>query len=116
LMAYDLQDNGLDTVDANLHLGLPVDSREYGIGAQILADLGLSSLRLLTNNPIKYGGISGFGLKIVERVPLNVAVHPEALGYLRTKRDRMGHLIPDSTFADCVPGVSEPPLSEQAGA
>ncbi len=116
LMAYDLQDNGLDTVDANLHLGLPVDSREYGIGAQILADLGLSSLRLLTNNPGKYGGISGFGLTIVERVPLNVAVHPEALGYLRTKRDRMGHLIPDSTFDDHIPAVPEPHLPEQAGA
>ena len=115
LMAYDLQDNGLDTVDANLHLGLPVDSREYGIGAQILADLGLTSLRLLTNNPGKYGGIGGFGLSIVERVPLNVSVHPEALGYLRTKRDRMGHLIPDSAFAAEAAPVAEPPLQERTG-
>lgn len=96
LQAYGLQDGGLDTVDANLRLGYPVDSREYGIGAQILADLGVTSMRLMTNNPGKYGGLAGFGLTITERVPLHVPVHPEASRYLRTKRDRLGHLIPES--------------------
>src|SRR5690606_6840368 len=95
LRAYELQDAGADTVDANLALGLPVDSREYGIGAQILADIGLSTIRLLTNNPAKYGGIDGYGLAITERVPLHVPHHPEAPRYLDTKRLRMGHLIPD---------------------
>ena len=95
LRAYDLQDAGLDTVDANVELGLPVDSREYGIGAQILVDLGVRHLRLLTNNPSKYGGLDGFGLRIAGREPLHVPVHPEAERYLRTKRERMGHLIPD---------------------
>lgn len=97
LRAYELQDAGADTLDANLQLGLPVDSREYGIGAQILADLGLSTIRLLTNNPSKYGGLEGYGLTITERVPINVPVHPEAERYLATKRDRMGHLIPGPT-------------------
>ncbi len=94
LRAYDLQEAGADTLDANLQLGLPVDSREYGVGAQILVDLGLSTIRLLTNNPAKYGGIDGFGLSITERVPLHVPVHPEARRYLETKRIRMGHLFP----------------------
>ena len=95
LRAYELQDVGADTVDANLELGLPVDSREYGIGAQILADLGLTSIRLLTNNPAKCGGLDGYGLTISERVPLHVPIHPEAQRYLDTKRLRMGHLLPD---------------------
>jgi 3,4-dihydroxy 2-butanone 4-phosphate synthase/GTP cyclohydrolase II len=94
LRAYQLQDEGFDTVDANLELGLPVDNREYGIGAQILADLGVRKLRLLTNNPAKYRGLEGFGLTVTERVPLHLEVHPEAEEYLRTKRDRMGHLLP----------------------
>ena len=93
LRAYSLQDQGRDTVDANLELGLPVDSREYGIGAQILVDLGVSSLRLLTNNPAKYGGLKGFGLEVLERVPIEISPRPENIAYLRTKRDRMGHLI-----------------------
>jgi 3,4-dihydroxy 2-butanone 4-phosphate synthase/GTP cyclohydrolase II len=93
LRAYSLQDQGRDTVDANLELGLPVDSREYGIGAQILVDLGITTMRLLTNNPAKYGGLDGFGLEIVERVPLQVAANPENIHYLRTKKDRMGHLL-----------------------
>lgn len=92
LRAYELQDAGLDTVDANLALGLPVDTREYGIGAQILTDLGLTTIRLLTNNPAKYSAIDGFGLTITERVPLHVPIHPEAQRYVDTKRDRMGHL------------------------
>jgi 3,4-dihydroxy 2-butanone 4-phosphate synthase / GTP cyclohydrolase II len=97
LRAYQLQDAGADTIDANLQLGLPVDSREYGVGAQILADLGLTTIRLLSNNPAKYGGIDGFGLTITDRVPLHVPVHPEARRYLETKRVRMGHHIPDLT-------------------
>ena len=95
LRAYELQDQGSDTVDANLELGLPVDNREYGIGAQILADLGISNLWLLTNNPAKYHGLEGFGLSITERVGIHVPTHPESEQYLRTKRDRMGHLLPD---------------------
>jgi 3,4-dihydroxy 2-butanone 4-phosphate synthase / GTP cyclohydrolase II len=99
LRAYGLQEAGFDTVDANLELGLPVDGREYGIGAQILVDLGVRNLRLLTNNPAKYGGLDGFGLTITERVPLHLDVHPEAEQYMRTKRDRMGHLLPADLLA-----------------
>jgi 3,4-dihydroxy 2-butanone 4-phosphate synthase/GTP cyclohydrolase II len=93
IRAYSLQEQGYDTVDANTKLGLPVDSREYGIGAQILADLGARKLRLMTNNPAKYGGIAGYGLEIVERVALATAETPENAAYLRTKRERMGHLF-----------------------
>jgi 3,4-dihydroxy 2-butanone 4-phosphate synthase/GTP cyclohydrolase II len=93
LRAYTLQDEGHDTVDANLELGLPVDSREYGIGAQILVDLGITTMRLLTNNPAKYGGLEGYGLEIVERVPLQSVPNPENLRYLRTKQQRLGHLL-----------------------
>ncbi|HYY79298.1 MAG TPA: bifunctional 3,4-dihydroxy-2-butanone-4-phosphate synthase/GTP cyclohydrolase II [Actinomycetes bacterium] len=93
LRAYSLQELGRDTVDANLELGLPVDGREYGIGSQILVDLGVTTMRLLTNNPAKYGGLEGFGLQIVERVPLQTQPTPENLRYLRTKQDRMGHLL-----------------------
>lgn len=91
LQAYQLQDAGADTVDANLELGLPADSRDYGIGAQILVDLGVRSMRLLTNNPAKRVGLDGYGLHIVERVPLPVRATAENIRYLRTKRDRMGH-------------------------
>jgi len=93
LRAYALQEQGRDTVDANTDLGLPVDSREYGIGAQILVDLGITTMRYMTNNPAKYGGLEGFGLEIVERVPLQSAPNAENMTYLRTKRDRMGHLL-----------------------
>ena len=93
LQAYELQDTGRDTVDANLDLGLPVDSREYGIGAQILVDLGITTMRLMTNNPSKRGGLEGFGLEITGRVPLESAPNPENISYLRTKRERMGHLL-----------------------
>jgi 3,4-dihydroxy 2-butanone 4-phosphate synthase/GTP cyclohydrolase II len=93
IRAYSLQDGGLDTVDANTQLGLPVDSREYGIGAQILADLGAQELRLMTNNPAKYGGIAGYGLRVVERVPIVVTMTDENRAYLSTKRDRLGHLF-----------------------
>ena len=93
IRAYSLQDQGLDTVDANVQLGLPIDSREYGIGAQILADLGAKDLRLMTNNPAKYGGIAGYGLSVVERVPIVTKVTDENRAYLSTKRDRLGHLF-----------------------
>ena len=95
LRAYSLQDRGRDTVDANVELGLPVDSREYGIGAQILVDLGITTMRLMTNNPAKYGGLEGFGLEIVDRVPLAVRPNPENIHYLRTKRERLGHFLDD---------------------
>lgn len=93
LRSYELQERGRDTVDANLEQNLPVDSREYGIGAQILVDLGITTMRCMTNNPAKYGGLDGFGLTMVERVPLEVAPNPENLEYLRTKQTRMGHLL-----------------------
>ena len=95
IRAYELQEQGRDTVDANTELGLPVDSREYGIGAQILVDLGVSRLRLLTNNPAKYGGLQGFGLQILERVGLEIPPTQENLRYLRTKQERMGHELGD---------------------
>lgn len=91
LQAYQLQDAGHDTVDANLQLGLPADSRDYGTGAQILVDLGVRSMRLLTNNPAKRAGLDGYGLHISERVPMPLRANAENLTYLRTKRDRMGH-------------------------
>ena len=91
LQAYQLQDAGADTVDANLALGMPADSRDYGTGAQILVDLGVRSMRLLTNNPAKRAGLEGYGLAITGRVPLHIRPNPENLRYLRTKRDRMGH-------------------------
>jgi 3,4-dihydroxy 2-butanone 4-phosphate synthase/GTP cyclohydrolase II len=93
LMAYNLQDQGLDTVDANTALGLPVDTREYGIGAQILHGLGVRRMRLMTNNPAKYSGLHGYGLEIVERVALPTHVTRANLRYLQTKRDRLGHLL-----------------------
>jgi 3,4-dihydroxy 2-butanone 4-phosphate synthase / GTP cyclohydrolase II len=93
LRAYALQEQGHDTVDANLALGMPIDSREYGIGSQILVDLGITTMRALTNNPAKYGGLEGYGLEITERVPLLTAPNPENIAYLRTKRERMGHLL-----------------------
>jgi 3,4-dihydroxy 2-butanone 4-phosphate synthase / GTP cyclohydrolase II len=95
LQAYQLQDDGRDTVDANLELGLPADARDYGTGAQILVDLGVRSMRLLTNNPAKRAGLEGYGLEIVGREPLPVRPHAENVRYLRTKRDRMGHLLDD---------------------
>jgi 3,4-dihydroxy 2-butanone 4-phosphate synthase/GTP cyclohydrolase II len=91
LQAYQLQDAGADTVDANLALGMPADARDYGTGAQILADLGIKSMRLLTNNPEKRAGLEGYGLEILSRVALPSRATPENLRYLQTKRDRMGH-------------------------
>lgn len=91
--AYHLQDLGLDTVEANIKLGFPPDLRDYGIGAQILVDLGLHTIRLITNNPKKVIGLEGYGLEIIERVPLEIPPQKENLRYLRTKKDKMGHLI-----------------------
>ncbi len=93
LRAYELQERGFDTVDANTELGLHVDKREYGVGAQILVDLGITTMRYMTNNPAKYGGLAGYGLEIVERVPLEIVPNPENINYLRTKRERMGHFL-----------------------
>ena len=94
LRAYQLQDSGADTVDANLEQGLPADARDYGTGAQILGDLGVRSMRLLTNNPAKRAGLEGYGLEILGRVQLPVRATRQNLRYLQTKRDRMGHDLP----------------------
>jgi 3,4-dihydroxy 2-butanone 4-phosphate synthase/GTP cyclohydrolase II len=93
LRAYDLQANGLDTVEANLALGFPPDAREWGIGNQILADLGLSTIRILTNNPRKLTGLDGYGLTVVEQVPLEVEPTAENERYLAAKREKLGHTL-----------------------
>jgi 3,4-dihydroxy 2-butanone 4-phosphate synthase/GTP cyclohydrolase II len=100
LRAYQLQEQGRDTVEANLELGFPADSREYGIGAQILVDLGVSTMRLLTNNMSKYGGLEGYGLEIVDRVPLVPAPNSENIAYLRAKQQKLGHLLELEDGAD----------------
>jgi 3,4-dihydroxy 2-butanone 4-phosphate synthase/GTP cyclohydrolase II len=100
LRAYQLQDQGYDTVEANLELGLPVDLRDYGIGAQILADLGLSTIRLLTNNPKKIHGLEGFGLTVTAQVPIPVSSNPYNAHYLFTKKHKLGHSIGDDTTVD----------------
>ena len=93
LRAYKLQEEGLDTVDANLRLGLPADLRDYGIGAQILADLGLTSIRILTNNPKKIRGLEGYGLSVAAQIPIEHMPNPHNEAYLRAKADRMGHTL-----------------------
>jgi 3,4-dihydroxy 2-butanone 4-phosphate synthase / GTP cyclohydrolase II len=100
LEAYALQDDGMDTVEANVELGFAPDSRDYGVGAQILVDLGITTMRLLTNNPTKRAGLEGYGLEIVERVPLESSPNPENLRYLQTKREKLGHLL--DTLAETV--------------
>lgn len=93
IKAYALQDGGLDTVEANIQLGFPPDLRDYGIGAQILIDLGVKDMRLLTNNPKKVVGLDGYGLRVVETVPIQAPPHPENMRYLATKKKKMGHLL-----------------------
>jgi 3,4-dihydroxy 2-butanone 4-phosphate synthase/GTP cyclohydrolase II len=93
LKAYELQEQGRDTVEANLELGFPADARDYGIGNQILADLGLSTIRILTNNPKKLTGIEGFGLTVVEQVPIETVPNSENARYLATKREKLGHRL-----------------------
>jgi 3,4-dihydroxy 2-butanone 4-phosphate synthase/GTP cyclohydrolase II len=93
LKAYELQESGMDTVEANLELGFPADAREYGIGSQILADLGLSTIRILTNNPKKISGLEGYGLTVVEQVPIETSPHDENRQYLATKRAKLGHRL-----------------------
>jgi 3,4-dihydroxy 2-butanone 4-phosphate synthase / GTP cyclohydrolase II len=93
LRAYELQERGLDTVDANLALGFAADEREWGIGNQILADLGITTMRLLTNNPKKVSGVEAYGLKVTEQVPIEMPPHPENVRYLAAKRDKLGHKL-----------------------
>jgi 3,4-dihydroxy 2-butanone 4-phosphate synthase / GTP cyclohydrolase II len=93
LKAYKLQEEGFDTVDANLKLGLPADLRDYGIGAQILGDLGLSSIRILTNNPKKIRGLEGYGLSVSDQIPIQHAANPHNEAYLRAKKERLGHTL-----------------------
>jgi 3,4-dihydroxy 2-butanone 4-phosphate synthase / GTP cyclohydrolase II len=93
IKAYQLQENGLDTVEANLHMGFAPDERDYGVGAQILRSLGVKKMRLLTNNPVKRVGLEGFGLKVVENIPIEVEPNEHNEFYMKTKRDRMGHIL-----------------------
>jgi 3,4-dihydroxy 2-butanone 4-phosphate synthase/GTP cyclohydrolase II len=95
LKAYRLQDEGLDTVEANVKLGLPVDRRDYGVGAQIIRDLGLRQLRILTNNPKKVNRLEVYGVHIVEQLPIEIPPSEHNRDYLRTKRDKMGHKLKD---------------------
>jgi 3,4-dihydroxy 2-butanone 4-phosphate synthase/GTP cyclohydrolase II len=112
LRAYELQEQGLDTVDANLELGFAPDMRDYGIGAQILADLGLTSIRVLTNNPRKIVGIEAFGLTVSEEVPIEVEPQEHNVDYLRAKRDRLGHRLHHQHLRlDATPRPAEPPVS-----
>ena len=93
LKAYKLQEQGMDTVEANLHLGLPMDARDYGVGAQILRTLNVTKLKLISNNPKKRAGLLGYGLEIVDTVPISIAPNQFNQKYLETKRDKMGHNI-----------------------
>jgi len=115
LQAYELQDAGADTVDANTELGLPADAREYSAGAQMLADLGVRSARLLTNNPAKVSGLVTGGVDVTARVPLATAVNPYNLRYLATKRDKLGHQIADLGQPDPVREAMEAGLGRWAG-
>ena len=106
ISAYALQERGLDTVEANLALGLPEDMRDYGDAAAMLLDLGVRRVRLLTNNPAKIEGLERHGVEVLERVPLGISPNPWNLGYLRTKREKMGHLYPKAAAHKAVREVS----------
>jgi 3,4-dihydroxy 2-butanone 4-phosphate synthase/GTP cyclohydrolase II len=93
IAAYKLQDSGLDTIEANLHLGFKADERDYGVGAQILRNLGVKRMKLITNNPVKRVGIEGYGLHVTEIVPIEIQPNEYNQRYLKTKRDRMGHFL-----------------------
>ena len=93
IAAYKLQEEGLDTVDANLHLGFKADERDYGVGASILRDLGITKMRLMTNNPVKRAGLEGYGLEVVENVPIEIEKNKYNERYLETKKNRMGHTL-----------------------
>ena len=114
LRAYALQDEGMDTVQANEALGFRPDLRDYGIGAQILVDLGLSSIRILTNNPKKIVGLEGYGLTVTEQVPLRAEPNPHNSGYLSTKRDKLGHLLPRGEIGHVVNGTRIVPSTPQS--
>ena len=101
-----LQEQGLDTVEANLALGLPEDMRDYRVAAEMLLDLGVRKARLLTNNPAKVEGLQRYGVEVVERLPLGISPNPSNLGYLRTKREKMGHLFPMAVALEVVREVS----------
>jgi len=109
LRAYELQEQGYDTVDANVHLGFPVDSRDYSVGYQILADLGLTSIRVLTNNPRKLEGLEGYGLTVSEQLPIEAEPNTFNAEYLRTKRERMGHILHHQGLRLKEEGPAEPP-------
>ncbi|HKV67259.1 MAG TPA: GTP cyclohydrolase II, partial [Gaiellales bacterium] len=109
LRAYELQEQGYDTVDANVHLGFPVDSRDYSVGYQILADLGLTSIRVLTNNPRKLEGLDGYGLTVTEQLPIEAEPNTFNAEYLRTKRERMGHILHHQGLRLKEDGPGEPP-------
>ena len=94
IRAYKLQEEGLDTVEANLHLGHQADERDYGVGAQILQQIGIQQMRLLSNNPIKRVGLEGYGLEVVETLPLEIQPNEHNAFYMQTKKDRMGHVLP----------------------
>jgi GTP cyclohydrolase II len=100
ISAYALQERGLDTVEANHALGLPEDARDYRVAAEMLLDLGVRRIRLLTNNPAKIEGLKRHGVEVVERVPLRISPNPSNLGYLRTKREKMGHLFPTAVLPE----------------
>jgi GTP cyclohydrolase II len=106
ISAYALQEQGLDTVEANHALGLPEDMRDYRVAAEMLFDLGVRRTRLLTNNPAKIEGLERYGVEVVERVPLRISPNPANLGYLRTKREKMGHLFPEAAALKVVREVS----------
>ena len=116
LKAYRLQDEGMDTVEANQALGLPADLREYGIGAQILHYLGVRRMRILTNNPKKIHGLGGYGLELVDQIPLRTEPNPNNLRYLETKRTKMGHLLGDKELRPAsMKSISKPGSRQEAG-